>query len=341
MHVILMNCPPKGDMNLSEVAHSSKLTKGGIILHFDPVEILRDKLAADRRPPDGKLHPSGDLIGSLRHAQLRAAGAPTITSNIVSDIRMRSGTMWHTYFEELLAESGHTVRTETKLDKFMPTGWTGTADWIIHNKETDAYVLGDLKTTKGEGIKWILQGGIKDEHMWQLSAYWYALEKAALAYGERLVKGFVILYLPQNVPTDNPDIEPVLMEGEPLDRDLVLGVMNDRWVKTNAYLEEVWGNPATGHEAFLNEYLVEPQEREQRVLWNKAQGVFDVKLVPHWSAAYCPYPNELCDCSEQGVTKIGAYDVDGVYTPRKGFEDIDISVRPSDRDLSKRKEEAA
>jgi hypothetical protein len=320
------------------------------MLHFDPTSVLRKKLAADRRPPDGKLHPSGDLIGSLRHAQLRAAGAPTIESQIVSDIRLMSGTMWHKYFEDLLAESGHTVRTETKLDKFLPTGWSGTADWIIHNPEIDAYVLGDLKTIKGEGLKWVLKDGMKDEHMWQLSAYWYALEKAALAYGEKLVKGFVVLYLPQNVPVDNPDIEPVLMEGEPLDRDLVLGVMNDRWAITESYLNEISVEGASrGHsspaeceqDVFLNEFLAEPMEREQRVLWNKGQSVFDVKLVPHWSCSYCPYPNELCDCSEQGVTKIGAYDLDGVYTPRKAFEDIEVAVAPTYKDIAKKKEELA
>jgi len=57
--------------------------------------LLNNTLRGDRRPPDGKLHPSGDLIGSLRHAQLRAAGAPTIESEIVSDTRLMTGTQWH------------------------------------------------------------------------------------------------------------------------------------------------------------------------------------------------------------------------------------------------------
>jgi hypothetical protein len=313
------------------------------MLHFDLADTLREALAADRRPPDGKLHPSGDLIGSLRHAQLRAAGAPTVTSSLVSDIRLKTGTMWHEYFENVLAGTGR-VRTEVKLDRWLPEGWSGTADWIIRNPDLDAYVLGDLKTIKGEGIKWVAKDGIKTEHMWQLSAYWYALERAAKEFGISLVKGFVVLYLPQNVPADNPDIEPVLMEGDPLDRDLVLGVMEDRWWKTAAYLDVVdsWrGESVDENLIYLNEHLAEPMEREQRCLWNKAQGVYDVKLVPHWSASYCPYPNELCDCSEQGVTKIGSYDLDGVYTPRKGFEHHEVAVRPNNRDIAKKKEEAA
>jgi hypothetical protein len=52
-----------------------------------------------------------------------------------------------------------------------------------------------------------------------------------------------------------------------------------------------------------------------------------VKLVPHWSAAYCPFPDELCDCSKHGETKIGMFDVDGsTYIPRKGYEEIEPVV---------------
>src|SRR5215213_2274771 len=115
------------------------------MLDFDVEALLRRRLEADRRPADGLLHCSGDLIGSLRHAQLRAAGAPTVISDIVGDTRMRIGTLTHTDFERIFR--GKPVMLEVALEDYLPTGWTGTCDWIAWNTERKAFVLGDLKTT--------------------------------------------------------------------------------------------------------------------------------------------------------------------------------------------------
>jgi hypothetical protein len=64
---------------------------------------------------------------------------------------------------------------EVKLDRrWLPDGWSGTADWIFWNADLGGFVLGDLKTIKGDGITWIEKDGAKREHLWQLSAYWHA-----------------------------------------------------------------------------------------------------------------------------------------------------------------------
>lgn len=303
------------------------------MLTFDVTELLHDALRGDRRPPDGKLHPSGDLIGSLRHSMLRAAGAPTIESEITSDVRLMTGTLWHTYFEAIFRRNKLAVITELKLDPWLPEGWSGTADWIAWSEQYRAFVLGDLKTIKGEGMTWIEKDGIKEEHQWQLSSYWYALENMGLP----LVKGYVVFYLPQNVPVDKPDVVPMLAEGMPLDRDLVLGTMNERYAQTREYLDEIEASINGGGPLFLNDKLAPVQDRVQAVRQNKKKDgiVFDVKLVPHWSAAYCPFPTELCDCSTQGQTKIGEYDLDGNYTPRKDHEDVKPTVSPSAAQLKK------
>jgi len=301
------------------------------VLPFDVAELLHNTLRGDRRPPDGKLHPSGDLIGSLRHAQLRAAGAPTIESEIVSDTRLMTGTQWHSYFESIFRQNKLAVMCEVKLDPWLPTGWSGTADWIMWSDEYKAFILGDLKTTKGEGIKFVQYEGMKQEHLWQLSAYWYALEKMGLP----LVKGFAVFYLPMNVPSDNPSVQPLVLEGMPLDRKLVLGTMEFRWAETKAYLDSTPQQAGASRgpvEHYLTDKLAPEQERVQVLRWNKGQGVFDVKLQPHWSAAYCPFPDELCACNTTGITKIGHYEhvvtsnnVDEVhYEPRKGFEDFEF-----------------
>lgn len=290
------------------------------MLSFDVTELLRNKLRESNRPPDGLLHPSSDLIGPLRHSMLRAAGAPTIESELIGDVRMMTGTMWHTYFEGVL--SGKAVMTEVVLDEWLPEGWAGRADWIVWSDEYKAFVLVDLKTIKGEGLKFVGYEGIKVEHQWQASAYWYALK----AMGIPLVKKYLVYYLPQNIPSDNPNIEPMMLEGTPINEMQVATNMFNRWKQTSNYLDCVapfraLHKPDPVHQ-FVNAALAEEQERVQRIHWVKGTDTFDVKLMPHWTAQFCPFPNELCACSEQGVTKIGMYGTHGHYTPRKGYEDI-------------------
>ena len=88
--------------------------------------------------------------------------------------------------------------------------------------------------------------------------------------------------------------------------------------------EEGLGEP----EGWITDELEPVQQREQRVYFDRKTETYEVKLVPHWSAAYCPYPDSLCDCSTQSTTKIGFYDIDGEYIQRTGFEDIEPTVEP-------------
>lgn len=313
------------------------------MIEYDVPALLRDHLRGENRPPDGLLHPSGDLIGSLRHSQLRAAGAPTIESDLTSDVRLMTGTMWHALFETLFRKKKKLVATEVSLDRYLPEGWSGTADWIAWSDKYRAFDLGDLKTIKGEGMAYVNRDGIKLEHMWQLSAYWYALENMGLP----LVKRFCVLYLPMNVPQASDPVEPRMHEGKPLDRELVLGTMADRWKATKRYLAgldyqraaAMSSSPAPKF-SYDTSDLAPVQDRVQALRWSKQSGVFDVKLIPHWSAAFCPFPDELCDCSTQGQTKIGHYTLDGTYVPRKGYEEVAPTVEPTPAQLrSKRQEE--
>lgn len=246
-----------------------------------------------------------------------------------------TGTMWHTFMADMLTKRGVAFQQEVKVTPWLPEGWSGTADWLFYDSSSRGWVLGDLKTIKGEGIRWVLRDGAKDAHMWQLSAYWHALVEG----GFPMVEGFSILYLPMNdTPDKNDLIEPTIQECAPIDRDLVWGVMEDRWAATRTYLDGLGNDDAVDSGGWVTEALAPEQERVQKVYWDGRAEVFNLKLVPHWSTAYCPFPDELCSCSSQGETKIGSYDLDGVYTPRSGYEDVEALVAPSVKDVTAKRE---
>lgn len=260
----------------------------------------------------------------------------------MSDTRLMTGTMWHRFLGDMLVGSGTAYMQEVNVTLGLPEGWSGTADAVFWDPECRGFVLGDFKTIKGEGMKWVLKDGAKEEHIWQLSAYWHALYNMGLP----LVQGFAVWYLPQNDTTERDElIEPVLMECEPLPRDLLWGVMEDRWQAWLAYEQSL---PAIyqadiAQELYLTDKLAPEMGRVQKLYWNGKQSVFDVKLAPHWSSQFCPYPTELCACSEQGTNKIGHYaleDGDWKYVARKGYEEELPLVEPTEAEKRKRAKEA-
>lgn len=309
------------------------------LIPVDLTGILHSALRASVRPPDGLLHASSDLVGSLRHSMLHAAGAPRVESELISDVVLQTGTFWHRFFGEALVKEGVPFMQEVNVTPWLPEGWAGTADWIFWHPKYEAFVLGDLKTTKGEAFRFLWDEGAKLEHVWQLSAYWYALEKMGLP----LVTGVAVYYLPKNNTADKSErVEPILYEFEPLPHQEVSEVMESRWAATKEYLDSTWVNYGRDRE-WVTDSLAPPQDRVQKLWWDGKAGVWNVKLVPHWSAAYCPYPNELCDCSEQGTEKIGHYklpDLKGSdkpeYVPRKGYEHFKPEIEPDIKEVFKR-----
>lgn len=325
------------------------------MLDFDPVSVLHERLLSNRRPPDGLLHPSGDLIGSLRHSQLRAAGAPMIESDVVNDFRLALGTMAHAWLEEKFRSAP--VMNEVKLDRWMPEGWTGTADALFWNAELRAFTLVDYKTCKPTAIPYIHKDGIKDSHLWQASCYWHA----ARQMGIPLVHGFGIFYLPiEQLRASDGFVQPTFAEATPLPWESVQPVMVQRWAETQRYLRSLpqvtnyEGKPLATYDHWLTAELAPVQDRVLKTYIGKLKSgpVLDVKLVPHWSTDYCPFPNELCNCREQGSNKLGHFDLneDGrlyfVPSRNSGFEEgDDWPTLPTDDDIDRlvkaKKKEAA
>ena len=205
------------------------------MIPIDLTAIIKEGLDADKRPPDRLLHASSDLIGSLRHTQLRFVGAPECPRSLVDDIRLRTGTMWHNYIHDLLGKNRVPFMDEVDLTPWMPEGWSGTADWLFFHPEYEAFVLGDLKTTKGEAIKWKDAKGMSEEHQWQLSAYWHALVEA----GFPMLDTFAILYLPMNNVMQETDPEPVVIEAKPIPAEDVYAQMESRYALTQEYASTV------------------------------------------------------------------------------------------------------
>lgn len=296
------------------------------VLRHEPTDLLRESLYTTR-PPSGNLRPSSDLVGPLRHAMLRAAGAPEDKQeDLLSLVRMETGTMWHDHFETLMRNKQLPVMLEVRLNDYLPEGWSGRADWITWSDEYRAFVLGDLKTIKAEGMGYIRRDGAKEAHVWQLSAYWYALRNMGLP----LVKTLHVYYLPMSPLGGTEVLLPELIECDVLPEDLVIERMVNRARETKLYLDAVADAREAGiqgNAVFVNEYLAPPMERKQALRWDKAKGIFDVKLMPDWSTNYCNYSVDLCDCHTQGQTKIGHYEWDVIdkhvlYIPRKATDFI-------------------
>jgi hypothetical protein len=296
------------------------------VLPLDLTEILRVELEKDQRDPDGLLHPSTHLAGSLRHVQLDIAGAPRQAQSLISMIRLKTGTFWHDFLTSRLIKLGVPAMHEVNLTPWLPPGWAGTADFIPWHPEHKAFTLADYKTTKGEAMRFIRTGGPKDEHVLQTSTYWHALD----AMGIPLLKAIAVYYLPINDTTDRKEvIEPELVDFSPIPLAELTEEMTFRKARVDEYvggLPDLSGwNPHPPLDLFLTGALEPEQPRIQKLKRTK-DGDYDVLLVPHWSAAFCPFP-DLCGCSEQGQTKIGFWS-QGEYYARPGYEDIEPEVSP-------------
>lgn len=301
------------------------------LLPFDFTELIHHELERERRENDYLAHASSHMSGSLRHAQLDVAGAPKIGSELLSEITLKTGTMWHEWIHDTLRKLGVPYMAEVNMTPWLPPGWAGTLDALVWNPDLKGFVLVDFKTTKGESIKWLRRDGAKEEHRLQTSAYWHAARKMGLP----LVKAINVLYLPKNATRAKDDlVEPLLIDFNPLPARTLHASMKKRWGRISEYTGSLPSSTAGAVwvpeiQDWVTDALEPVQEREQRLFRDRETGTTDVKLVPHWSAAYCPFPLELCDCSTQGTTKIGYYDLDGEYYPRKGYEHIEPLVSPS------------
>lgn len=248
-------------------------------------------------------------------------------SDKIGGFRLLTGTLWHDHLHKVIASTGVPFMEEVNVTLGLPRGWSGRADWLFWNQEAAAFELKDLKTIRGEGLRYILQDGAKEEHIWQGSAYYWGLE----TMGIPLTDKFSVCYIPMNNDYRNPLTAPYSEQViKPLPKQQVFQRMIDLRKDVDAYLASLPVDPVPSHGQrkltdYLTDALADPLARVQK-RYKLKDGTTDVKLVPHWLTAFCPYPDILCDCSNQGTTKIGHFDSKGEYHARKGFEQYTVST---------------
>jgi hypothetical protein len=247
-----------------------------------------------------------------------------VAEALVRDMPLWIGSLLHEEIHRMLRKVGVPYMAEVNMTPWLPPGWAGTADAFVWSPDLKAFVLADFKTSKGEAMRFIARDGAKLEHRLQTSAYWHAAKKMGLP----LAKAIAVYYLPKNDTRGKDElIEPLLMDFAPMPAKALHADMKKRWGRVSEYVEGLPAERST-LDSWLTDDLEPVQEREQRVYYDRASGAYELKLVPHWSTGFCPFPNELCDCSTQGTTKIGMYDIDGEYYPRSGYEDVEPTVEP-------------
>lgn len=319
-------------------------------------QVIEEGLVASRRPPDGMLHPSSHLVGSLRHVQLELAGAPMLPRDTAEELKLLTGTLIHDWMAHQNLSQGVAVMQELKMQDWMPRGWSGRPDGFYWLDKYQAFALADYKTMKPEGIPWVARDGVKEAHLWQTSMYYHA----AVNRGFPMVKRAVVGYLPKDQsskPGERVDV--TLVDFEPLPKDLVWGEAERRLECVTRYvasveharLDRIAGpEPSRGplsytSEDFLTDVLEPVQDRVPKLVWDKARCVWNVVLQPHWSARYCPFSDELCGCRNQGQTKIGEWSLSKtddyltVFYARQKVVAGTTLPQPDKREIDKRRGE--
>lgn len=295
-------------------------------LPIDLNEILHEALKANQKQPDGLLHCSSHITAPLRHVQLEMAGAPQRPNALTNDIRLQTGNLWHEYIPEQLRKLRLPFMNEVRMDKWLPTGWSGTADFFIWDPEHEAFALVDLKTTKGDNIKWVERRGVSESYHWQGSAYLWAAVEMGLPI---LTDEFYIWYLPMN-EVRGEDVLPTLQKVKPIETSRCHATMSKRWNEVEEYVISRLYNESgaarswTGDLPFITHKLAPVPGREQVVTKNyNKKGYWDLKLKPHYTSLFCKFPEELCNCWTKKEEKIGTITPEYEYIPRKGYEDIE------------------
>jgi hypothetical protein len=228
---------------------------------------------------DGKYHPSSHLAQWEGHTCLdfkyKGEGRKVPYHELT---RMMTGTLWHKWIEGFAKLEG---AAEVDLTTGMPSGWSGTADFIQAPRTDIDYpfhILWDFKTTSAKSMPYI--NGVKPEHKWQLSMYY----RAAESLGYNLANSFTVLY----IPIDGGQWKKVI--SAPYTENKILNRVAE--VEQAVYL-------------FQNtRVLPEHPGLEWSVKYDKYRTRWLVKRAAPWWTKYCAYGDE-CPCGGLKEQRVG------------------------------------
>lgn len=249
------------------------------------VKPLKKALSAPRN--DGTLHFSQHLQHDRHTALYKALGYPTTDLPWGRIFPLVQGTGIHETIHATMASLYPKYLPEkaiTANDERLEYEWGGTADAYV-NIDGDLWLL-DYKTISGAGVEF-LDNKPKEDHVWQVSAYYHFGPKA-----KGIRSG--VLYLPSSPNYRKHWAEPVLYEFEPIEYETLLDRMLEVEEACNDY--EIRG------------VLPPPPDGEYK--WKKKGKKFELVYRPHYTTMFCPWAplaDDPCNCSEDKMRVIAHY----------------------------------
>jgi hypothetical protein len=233
---------------------------------IDFTALIRGGLAANRRDPDLKLHPSTHLDGNLRHAWLDVHGFKRQVNEFANDARLQSGTWWHEYIQGLLY--GQPAMHEVDLTPWLPRGWSGRADTLLYDPFTLSWHLFDYKTT--DNVAKVADWGIKGTHAVQTASYAYGFTNMGLNVHHEAQ----VVYIP------------ISGVGEPL--VCTVDVSQESMRQAAITMNEVRDAVA--------QHTSQPDWPEDLLHYRRTLGGVTLHWQHHMSRGFCPFPLDVCGC---------------------------------------------
>lgn len=308
-------------------------------MHPPLPSIIYQALLADKRAPTGKLHCSSHAWWPLRFTQLSQV-IDTDETDIGSLITMGIGTLTHewlaNYMEKnpaVLGEDWELCATEWDLTPHLPDGWTGTADYVFVHRPTDMVVVSDLKTSKPEALAY-LNGQPKDSHWIQVSCYHAAISRFYAAEGVSVHPDISICYMPKGKDSRQNTIQPVVVSKAAIPAAQVWANLTDIKTAVDRYVIEY---NKTGE--LDNKCLAPMPLQSLKIGWNKTTANWDVVSRDGWEVEFigAQFGEQLCPRGK--ALKVGHWNLNGSWVPRKGVfqPDYDSIPRPSQLEVEKRR----
>lgn len=198
--------------------------------------------------------------------------------------------------------------------------WVGTADAYVEDEDGQVWLL-DYKTISGAGYGF-LEGEVKPEHKWQVSAY-YQL-------GPTQECKTAIIYFPTSPNYKRQWAEPIMIEFEPYSKEEVLERMFQVEQAVMDYVshDELPPIPEGSYQWY-----------DKGRSWS---GNYNLIYKPHYTRFFCPWaalPDDPCGCYTTEKRLVVAEYTDGELTIKEGYDTIVEKIGVPDEVVEKSEDE--